>query len=267
MAQIPLQHATSGRMPDVGERDAHLRGELPHPGHRGGGEVAGPHQGGAGDVGDDAGVDAALGGVPPRGHWPTRSGDYLRDTQRRLALGDGLGGQVLQFDLRLAEGGVAELEDADRRGARGVGHHEVLILLAAQFGDVAGQPEVLVGQPADVLDGEGRRGQLVVGEEVEQFVGHRWFGHSFFTADWPPKPRHDVGSTRVGARPSSRPESRQDVSAESRITYTVGFGGASDSRSSRRQLHRTHGGEPSSAVDAIGIELVEAISQPINEKA
>lgn len=54
----------------------------------------------------------------------------------------------------------------------GVGNQEVLILLAAQFADIAGQSEAVGQQLAHFIDSEGRRRQCVLLEEVEDVRRH-----------------------------------------------------------------------------------------------
>ena len=142
MAQIPLQHPARRRVVDIGECDAHLSCEFTHPRGRGGGEIVRAHQRCPRDEFDDPAVDAPLRRVPPCGHRSARADDHLRGTQRRLSLGNDACGEVLQLDLGLAEHRVAELEDADRGTTVDVANHEVLVLLAAQFGEGACQSEV-----------------------------------------------------------------------------------------------------------------------------
>ena len=75
---------------------------------------------------------------------------------------------ILSLELRHREGGVRELEDRPRLAGR---DQEVAVLMTAELGDVAGEPEDIGGDSRGVVHGDGRPGERRLGEEVG--VRHR----------------------------------------------------------------------------------------------
>ncbi len=119
-----------------------LAATLAHAGNHLGRQVPGADQRAAGQVSQQSDVGGAVQQIRYRRALLTgQVGQRHRDPQRRLRLGDQLGGRVLRCQLDRRERRVGDLQHAEQP-VLGIEHQEVLVLLAAKRFRAGGQSVV-----------------------------------------------------------------------------------------------------------------------------
>ena len=166
--QIPLQPPLGAGVVEIGQCQAHLPGDPPHPGRDSRGEPGLIDEGPAGQELQHSGDEISLRGRHHAADGVAAAAQHLGDAKPREGCSDLGCGFVLGDRVPLREGRVGQLQDGRYRAS----DQEVLILLAAQWLQAAVDAE-----SGEHLCGLGqrqrRRRQLGLGMEVERCVGQR----------------------------------------------------------------------------------------------